>query len=113
MSETNPEPIEETLENSSNPVTECPLCGVFHWTVQSRNLLVDLEPDHHMDVVSCWGCSQNIIARTHARYGIQCCDFCDQYRKDVELRDVYVDTDQNTEEVLCCGSCETDRLMSV
>lgn len=97
----------------SDSITECPYCHVAHWTVKVRSLLIDLEPDFLSEIVSCWGCSQKIVAKTHARYGIKRCDFCDQYRNDVEERSVYVDTDQNTEGHLCCGPCESDRLMSV
>lgn len=100
-------------DTPNTTIIKCPRCGVSHWTVKEREVLIDLEPDFLSKIVSCWGCSQKIIAKTHARYGIECCDFCDQYRKDVELREVYVDTDQQKEEALCCGPCENDRLMSV
>jgi hypothetical protein len=91
----------------------CPHCDVTHWTVQIRSVLIDLEPETFMEILSCFGCARKVDAKTYAEYGIKSCDFCGEFRKDVEERSVYVDTDQNKEEFLCCGPCETDRLMSV
>lgn len=99
--------------NSPLSYLECEYCVVIDGSVRSRKILTDYHADTYETRISCHRCAENATSQTYRTAGINLCDLCLEYREDVEVRSVFVNTMQEKEDIMCCMKCEDDRLMSV